>query len=176
MPSLSASFLFLASLILIADAFSIFQLGKLSRRILYSNVLMSEGEKKKCVPCQGLDTSDLLSRDEAQQEINSNMPLWEIKEQHGVPCIFRSYVAKNFQAALDSINAIGAIAEHEGHHPDLKISKYREVEIVLWTHSLGGITKNDIDLAKIIDTEVKILYSPKWLRENTNASSTTASS
>jgi 4a-hydroxytetrahydrobiopterin dehydratase len=43
------------------------------------------------------------------------------------------------------------------------------VEIVLFTHSLGGISLNDIALAKMIDEEVSINYSPKWLKENLEA-------
>merc|ERR1711915_425044 len=97
------------------------------------------------------------------------MPLWKIKEKNGIHCISRSYVARNFQAALDSINSVGVIAEREGHHPDLHLEKYREVEIILWTHKVGGITKADIKLAKIIDSDVKINYSPKWLKENPHA-------
>ena len=81
-------------------------------------------------------------------------------------CIRRYLVAKNFQAALDVIHAVGHIAERENHHPDLHVTQYRHVEIILFTHKLGGITPNDIQLAKCIDTEVtNIQYSPKWLRE-----------
>ena len=82
-------------------------------------------------------------------------------------CLRRYFVAKNFQAALTAINAIGTIAERENHHPDLHLIQYRSVEIILWTHKLNGITRNDIRLAKSIDSEVtNIQYSPKWLAEN----------
>lgn len=125
-------------------------------------------DAKVCVPCSGLDESALLSLDQVKTELGS-MPLWILQINDDIPCITRSYVAKNFQAALDSINAIGVIAEREGHHPDLHITKYREVEIVLWTHKLGGVTKNDIDLARVFDDEVGIVYSPKWLKEHPEA-------
>merc|ERR1711862_92382 len=84
----------------------------------------------------------------------------------GVRSISRKYIAKNFQSALDSINAMGNIAEREGHHPDFHLTSYRNVEIVLCTHSVGGVTKNDISLARMFDKEVNITYSPKWLREH----------
>eukprot|EP00545_Synedropsis_sp_CCMP1620_P014706 CAMPEP_0119010106 /NCGR_PEP_ID=MMETSP1176-20130426/4791_1 /TAXON_ID=265551 /ORGANISM="Synedropsis recta cf, Strain CCMP1620" /LENGTH=131 /DNA_ID=CAMNT_0006962717 /DNA_START=172 /DNA_END=567 /DNA_ORIENTATION=- len=128
-----------------------------------------ESNAKVCVPCSGLDESALLSIDQVKDELKG-MPFWTLQEKKdSVPCITRHYVAKNFQAALDSINAIGKIAEREGHHPDLHISKYREVDVVLWTHKLGGITKNDIELGKTFDSEVEIAYSPKWLKEQSEA-------
>ncbi len=86
-------------------------------------------------------------------------------EQHAIS---RSFTARNFQCALDAINAIGAIAERENHHPDLHLTGYRNVEIVLYTHSLGGLSINDIELAKEID-DVKVEYSPKWLKSHPEA-------
>ena len=85
--------------------------------------------------------------------------------------ISRSFVAKNFQFALDAINDVGKIAEREGHHPDFHLTSYRSVEIVLYTHSVGGVTINDLTLAKKIEEEVTFTYSPKWLRENPTAAS-----
>ena len=99
------------------------------------------------------------------------MPLWSLLEDEddGMVKLSRTYVAKNFQAALDSINAIGAIAEREGHHPDFHLTDYRQVQLILYTHKLKGITANDLNLARMVDAEVKVVYSPKWLREHPQA-------
>ena len=67
---------------------------------------------------------------------------------------------------------MGAIAERESHHPDFHLTNYRDVEITLWTHKLGGITENDLKLAEMLDNEVKIEYSPKWLKAHPEASTT----
>jgi pterin-4a-carbinolamine dehydratase len=149
-----------------------------------------------CIPCSELNESALLSLDQVKAELK-NMPLWslhrnqQVAEQDGdgaatttptTPtsrshCIRRHLVTKNFQAALDAINAIGVIAERENHHPDLHLIQYREVEIVIWTHKLGGITQNDIELANRIDAEVTtIQYSPKWLLAHPEVCSMRASS
>lgn len=64
---------------------------------------------------------------------------------------------------------MGAIAEREGHHPDFHLTSYRDVEIVLFTHKVQGITANDLQLARMLDEEVNVVYSPKWLRENPEA-------
>jgi len=45
----------------------------------------------------------------------------------------RKFAAKNFQHALDSVNAIGEIVEREGHHPDFHLASCNEVEIVNFT-------------------------------------------
>ena len=127
----------------------------------------AKSEPGKCVPCESLDTSALLSRDEVERQVAMSLPLWTIK-QHSegtIPCLSRKSVAKDFQSALDSINGMGAIAEREGHHPDFHLTSYRNVEVVLYTHSIGGITQNDVSLAQMLDKEVKVVYSPKWLKE-----------
>merc|ERR1711971_1531823 len=91
-------------------------------------------------------------------------PMWKVIDG----AISRKFTAKNFQAALDFINAAGRIAEEQGHHPDLHITSYRDVEVVLYTHSIKGLTVNDFALATKLD-EVKVLYSPKWLKEHPEA-------
>mmetsp|Transcript_12884 Transcript_12884/g.16467 ORF Transcript_12884/g.16467 Transcript_12884/m.16467 type:complete len:183 (-) Transcript_12884:82-630(-) len=117
----------------------------------------------KCVPCESLDKSHLLSPQQVESELAS-MQLWKLSDDN--TNITRTYTARNFQAAMDSLNAMGVIAERENHHPDMHLTGYRNVEIVLFTHSLGGISLNDITMAKMIDDEVRFSYSPKWLREN----------
>ena len=72
---------------------------------------------------------------------------------------------------MDAINDVGKIAEREGHHPDFHLTSYRNVEIVLSTHSFGDVAINDLTLAKQIEEEINFSYSPKWLRENPLAAS-----
>jgi len=133
----------------------------------------STSAEPKCIPCESLDPSALLSIEKVQEEL-ANLKLWmpSITTDNRVDKISRKFTAKNFQYALDSVNAIGAIAEREGHHPDFHLTSYKEVEIVIFTHSVGGVTQNDLTLAKMLDDEVKIVYSPKWLREHPDAQST----
>ncbi|KAG7351188.1 pterin-4-alpha-carbinolamine dehydratase [Nitzschia inconspicua] len=137
----------------------------------------SSVEKGKCVPCEGLDDTALLSLEHAQSELSSmtvQPSVWTIQESNGdgILSLTRTFTAKNFQAALDAINAMGAIAEREGHHPNFHLTDYRNVEIEIWTHSLKGLTKNDFLLANLFDSEVKIAYSPKWLKEHPEAKAT----
>lgn len=93
----------------------------------------------------------------------------EDEDENKLQKLSRSYTARNFQCALNDLVAIGKIAEREGHHPDLHLTNYRDVEIVLYTHSLGGVSPNDVALARMIDAEVVFDYSPKWLKSHPEA-------
>ena len=129
---------------------------------------------KVCVPCSTMDSSHLLSNDEVQKQLSESLPLWSMRteEEGGKTHIFRKFTARNFQSALDCLNAMGTVAEREQHHPDFHLTNYRDVEITMWTHSIGGITVNDLALANVLDNEVKINYSPKWLKAHPEARNT----
>ena len=62
----------------------------------------------------------------------------------------RTFELESFPAALDFVNRVGALAEAENHHPDIAIS-YREVTLRWWTHTAGGITDRDRELAAKTD-------------------------
>ncbi len=57
---------------------------------------------------------------------------------------------KDFAAALAYVNAVGALAEEMDHHPDIDI-RWNTVTLRLTTHSEGGLTHLDLDLARLID-------------------------
>ena len=57
----------------------------------------------------------------------------------------------HFQAALDWIAAVGTVAEAHDHHPDIHLSNWNRVELVLSTHSIGGLSANDFVVARAID-------------------------
>ena len=56
----------------------------------------------------------------------------------------------DFKEAMRFVNAVADAAEAANHHPDISIS-WNKVSLSLWTHTAGGITANDIDLAKTVD-------------------------
>lgn len=57
---------------------------------------------------------------------------------------------KDFREAMEFVNEVAVLAEEADHHPDLAIS-WNTVELTLWTHTAGGITQKDLDLARRID-------------------------
>lgn len=63
--------------------------------------------------------------------------------------IHRSFEFPSFRAAMNFVNAVADQAEQQDHHPDIEI-RFREVALSLWTHTVGGVTKRDIELARAI--------------------------
>jgi 4a-hydroxytetrahydrobiopterin dehydratase len=56
-----------------------------------------------------------------------------------------------FKAAMALANAVAGAADAANHHPDILVHGYRHVRLTLSTHSAGGITENDVALARTID-------------------------
>jgi 4a-hydroxytetrahydrobiopterin dehydratase len=67
--------------------------------------------------------------------------------------ITRTVRRDGFVGALAFVNAVGELAERYNHHPDITI-KWDTVTLVLSTHSAGGLTRLDLDLAGAIDALV----------------------
>ncbi len=78
---------------------------------------------------------------------NKDVPAWEIIEEHHLHRVFQF---PDFKTALDFVNRVGAIAEEQGHHPDIVLG-WGKAEITTWTHSSNSLTVKDFTLAKAID-------------------------
>jgi len=79
----------------------------------------------------------------------ADLPAWS-GDQSGLS---RSVVAETFQDGIRLVNEVAATAEEMNHHPDIDI-RWRTVTFRLATHSAGGVTGLDIDLARRIDAHV----------------------
>jgi 4a-hydroxytetrahydrobiopterin dehydratase len=64
--------------------------------------------------------------------------------------IVRSFECASFPAAIAFVVQVGFLAEKADHHPDLDI-RWRTVKVALSTHSAGGLTNRDFDLAAEIE-------------------------
>lgn len=104
---------------------------------------------KKCIPCEA--GTPPLDKDRVS-ELHKETPEWEISD---FKRILRHFAFKNFQEALDFVNKVGAVAESEGHHPDMLIYSWNKVKIELWTHAIGGLSENDFIMAAKIDALLK---------------------
>ena len=58
----------------------------------------------------------------------------------------RTFELADFREALAFVNRVGELAEAENHHPDIAIN-YNKVTLRWWTHTAGGITDRDRELA-----------------------------
>jgi len=86
-------------------------------------------------------------RPEIIQERIKKIPEWELNEDS----ISRSFEFDEYQFAIDFVNTIAEIAEEAQHHPDISIN-YTNVTLVLTTHSKGGLTDSDFEVALRIDS------------------------
>ena len=66
--------------------------------------------------------------------------------------LVREWDFRDFAAALAFVNAVGAVAEERGHHPDILLHGWNKVRLTLSTHSEGGLTAADDELAAVLDT------------------------
>ena len=100
---------------------------------------------EKCVPCRGgvppLKGKEL---DELLKELDNG---WRIIDEHHLE---KEFTFPDFAQALAFTNRIGAIAEAEGHHPDIYLA-WGNVRVTIWTHKAGGLTRADFVLAAKID-------------------------
>jgi 4a-hydroxytetrahydrobiopterin dehydratase len=78
-----------------------------------------------------------------------------LKELPGWSCeggsIKKMFKTRNYPATMGFVAAIGGFCQKRNHHPDYVIMKYKEVEVSFSTHSAGGITQNDIEIAKDLE-------------------------
>jgi len=93
--------------------------------------------------------ADRMSNEQIGQNL-LGLPGWSYDSANAR--IERTFVRKNFLEAVAFIQQIAPIAEKQDHHPDILLSDYKNVKVMLSTHSAGGITQNDFDLARAIDT------------------------
>lgn len=83
---------------------------------------------------------------QAIQDGLAKLPEWSYQGQE----LQKKFTFKSFLPGIEFVNKIAAAAESAGHHPDITIN-YNVVGIRLSTHSEGGVTKKDLDLARQID-------------------------
>src|SRR5256886_12024627 len=86
-----------------------------------------------------------LSSSEIQQRLQA-LPNWRLEEG----AIVREYQTDGWPTTLMLVNAIGFVAEAADHHPDLAVS-WGKVGVKRWTHSAGGVTASDMELAQGIE-------------------------
>jgi 4a-hydroxytetrahydrobiopterin dehydratase len=67
------------------------------------------------------------------------------------PSIERDFEFADFAAALEFVDRVGAAAEAANHHPDILLHGWNKVRLTLSTHSQGGLTGADFELAGQLD-------------------------
>ncbi len=99
----------------------------------------------QCVPCKG--GVPALESAKVREMLGQVDQGWSVNTEGHIE---RTYEFKNFAAALAFVNAVGAIAEAEGHHPDLHLA-WGTCMVEIWTHKIHGLTESDFYLAAKAD-------------------------
>ncbi len=86
-----------------------------------------------------------LSNDTVAQMLEE-LPGWELQGK----TIIKTFIFTDFLRAMGFLNAVATTAEGAQHHPDMTIS-YNKITMVLTTHSEGGLTDKDFDMAGKIE-------------------------
>ena len=105
---------------------------------------MSDLASKHCVPCRG--GVPPLKGEELRQ-LSAQVSNWKVIDEHHIA---KTFLFPDFKTALDFVNRVGAVAEEEGHHPDLTLT-WGRVDVKTYTHKIDGLTESDFILAAKID-------------------------
>jgi 4a-hydroxytetrahydrobiopterin dehydratase len=106
---------------------------------------MSELAAKECIPCRGgvppLKGAEIAA---LMEKLGGG---WKVVGEHHLE---KEYPFKNFREALDYTNRVGAMAEAQGHHPDIYLA-WGKVKLTIWTHKIDGLTESDFIFAAKAD-------------------------
>lgn len=94
--------------------------------------------------------SDLLD-EAALSEALRRLPAWSREGD----TLVRTYQRRDWLDAIALLDKVAPEAERRNHHPDVSITGYRTITFRLTTHSKGGITNRDVDLASWIEEVAK---------------------
>jgi len=108
---------------------------------------MNDLASLECVPCRG--GVPPLEGDEIKR-LAAQLDGWEVVGEHHLR---KNFEFKDFRDALAFVNRVGALAEEQGHHPDISFG-WGRAEITIWTHKIDGLTESDFILAAKIDKRV----------------------
>jgi len=100
--------------------------------------------ERTCVPCRGgvppLGTDPIAGY---LKELGG----WKVIENHHLT---KGYTFPDFKTALAFVDGVGALAEEQGHHPDIYLA-WGNVRVDIWTHKINGLTESDFVFAAKCD-------------------------
>ena len=90
----------------------------------------------------------VLSTSEIEERLKS-LPGWALIEGE----IVRQATFKDFLSAMEFVDKVAVMAENAQHHPDIDI-RYNKVKLALTSHDAGGLTKQDFEMARAIESQI----------------------
>ena len=105
---------------------------------------MSDLANKQCVPCRGghppLDPKQ-------QAGLLRQLDAWTVERGHHLT---KTFTFPDFAQGLAFVNRLGAMADQQGHHPDIHLT-WGRVRVEIWTHKIDGLTESDFVFAAKTD-------------------------
>jgi 4a-hydroxytetrahydrobiopterin dehydratase len=101
----------------------------------------------RCVACR---PGEPTVSEQELAEYQPQVPEWQIVDHEGMKRLERAFQFSSFAQALAFTNSVGALAEAENHHPAL-LTEWGRVTVTWWTHSIGGLHRNDFIMAAKTD-------------------------
>ncbi len=101
--------------------------------------------EKECLPCKGgMPPLGGKALSDLSAQLGGG---WKAVNGHHLE---KEYKFKDFREALAFTNKVGALAEAQGHHPDIYLA-WGKVKLTIWTHKIDGLTESDFVLAAKAD-------------------------
>jgi 4a-hydroxytetrahydrobiopterin dehydratase len=101
--------------------------------------------QESCVPCRGGEGALAAA---TIAELVAQVPSWGLAADQ--KALRRTFSFRDFKQAMAFVNRMAEVAEAQGHHPDFTV-RYKDVDVSLSTHDVGGLSRNDFILAAKID-------------------------
>ena len=108
---------------------------------------------KECIPCKG--GVPPLNAEEQAELLKTLGSDWQIVDGHHLS---KTYAFPDFAEALRYTNLVGAMAEEQGHHPDMLVA-WGKVRVEVWTHKIDGLVESDFIFAAKAETIFQAMES-----------------
>jgi 4a-hydroxytetrahydrobiopterin dehydratase len=107
--------------------------------------MSEELTSKRCEACDA--ETPPIEGDQARRLLGELNARWELIDDHHLSTRFKF---DDFAGALAFTNRVGALADQEGHHPEICLT-WGVAKLRIWTHAIDGLSQNDFILAAKID-------------------------
>jgi 4a-hydroxytetrahydrobiopterin dehydratase len=107
------------------------------------NLLANEYFKSSTAATKKLNQAEISS-------LLASLPDWHVNNIEGIDRLERSFSCRDFSTALAFANKVGALADAMNHHPAI-LTEWGKCRITWWTHSHGGLLRNDFIMAAKTD-------------------------
>jgi len=92
-----------------------------------------------------------LTDEQITERLAGDLAAWE----RAGGALVRDVELANFAAVIALVNVVAAVAEAQGHHPDILVHGWKHLRLTLSTHSVGGLTAADLALAGLLDPVIR---------------------